>query len=126
MGLISADNKSSNIFVHIDRLHEQEIPFSRIAHLHVFISDMSKFSDMNSVYGSFFGSSPPSRTCVSVVLPTGINIMVDCIAYDESTSSPRISLHVQSLSYWAPANIGPYSQAIIVSTYVNEHDAFSE
>ena len=26
--------------------------------------------------------------------------------------SPRIALHVQSVSYWAPANIGPYSQAL--------------
>lgn len=26
----------------------------------------------------------------------------------------RSALHVQSLSYWAPANIGPYSQAITV------------
>lgn len=27
----------------------------------------------------------------------------------------RQALHVQGLSYWAPANIGPYSQAVIVS-----------
>jgi hypothetical protein len=24
-------------------------------------------------------------------------------------------LHVQGLSYWAPANIGPYSQGVVVS-----------
>lgn len=30
----------------------------------------------------------------------------------------RSALHVQSLSYWAPANIGPYSQAITVSASV--------
>ena len=26
-----------------------------------------------------------------------------------------ITMHVQSLSHWAPANIGPYSQAVRVS-----------
>jgi diphthine-ammonia ligase len=29
---------------------------------------------------------------------------------------PRQALHVQSRSYWAPANIGPYSQAISIPT----------
>ena len=26
-------------------------------------------------------------------------------------------MHVQSISHWAPANIGPYSQATLVSTF---------
>lgn len=26
-----------------------------------------------------------------------------------------VTMHVQSLSHWAPANIGPYSQAVRVS-----------
>lgn len=40
--------------------------------------------------------------------------MLECIAFAERTSLDRQALHVQGLSYWAPANIGPYSQAIIV------------
>jgi diphthine-ammonia ligase len=36
----------------------------------------------------------------------------------EANESGRIqgrqALHVQGLSYWAPANIGPYSQAVSV------------
>ena len=27
-----------------------------------------------------------------------------------------VTMHVQSLSHWAPANIGPYSQAVRVSS----------
>ena len=95
--------------------------FSRISHLQVFLSDMSRFSEMNEVYGSFFGASPPARTCIAVDLPAGINIMIDCVAYEENANAPRISLHVQSISYWAPANIGPYSQATIVSLCVFTH-----
>jgi hypothetical protein len=29
----------------------------------------------------------------------------------------RQALHVQGLSYWAPANIGPYSQAVSVCSF---------
>lgn len=77
---------------------------------------MDLFKEMNTVYGSFFGVGPPARTCVSIKLPMGSRIMLDCIAFEQTPKSPRIPLHVQSLSYWSPANIGPYSQAIIVST----------
>lgn len=34
---------------------------------------------------------------------------------DVGSRDTRLGLHVQSRSYWAPANIGPYSQAISVS-----------
>lgn len=97
-----------------EKLEEQNIALSQIAHLHVFLSDMSTFSEMNDVYGSYFGTGPPARTCVTVDLPAGVNILIDCIAYEDSVNAPRTALHVQSLSYWSPANIGPYSQAIIV------------
>ena len=72
---------------------------------------MDLFAPMNSVYGTFFGTSPPARACVAVSLPSPIRFQLDCIAYAESE---RQALHVQGLSYWAPANIGPYSQAVMV------------
>lgn len=75
---------------------------------------MDLFARINAVYGTFFGSSPPSRACVAVDLPEGLRVKLDCIAYAEKEAAERQALHVQGLSYWAPANIGPYSQAIIV------------
>lgn len=36
---------------------------------------------------------------LQILIPSGIQV-------------PKKCLHVQSRSYWAPANIGPYSQAI--------------
>ncbi len=77
---------------------------------------MELFARVNAVYGTYFGSSPPARACVAVGLPEGIRIKLDCIAYTETKAEDRQALHVQSLSYWAPANIGPYSQAITVRT----------
>jgi diphthine-ammonia ligase len=75
---------------------------------------MDLFGRANAVYAKFFGSSPPARACVGVDLPENIGVRLDCIAIKEKHSSDRQSLHVQGLSYWAPANIGPYSQAITV------------
>ncbi|KAG6336691.1 hypothetical protein ID866_2398 [Astraeus odoratus] len=86
--------------------------------------DPTTFGAANSAYSAFFGASPPARACIGA----GKVVMLDCVARTsvasmENTSEvnvgdsqgvPRRSLHVQSLSYWAPANIGPYSQAISV------------
>jgi diphthine-ammonia ligase len=69
------------------------------------------FAAANKTYAEFFNVSPPSRACVGVDLPEGVNVMLECIARRDNT---RKALHVQGLSYWAPANIGPYSQAVTV------------
>lgn len=92
--------------------------------------DGPTFTSANAAYASFFGASPPARACVGV---GGTGIRLDCIAWDGELSETqenvvvtrgmkgetgtRKALHVQSLSYWAPANIGPYSQAISVRGY---------
>jgi diphthine-ammonia ligase len=75
---------------------------------------MDLFVPMNSVYSTYFGSSPPARACVAVDLPAPARIKLDCIAYGKGPMTERQALHVQGLSYWAPANIGPYSQAVVV------------
>lgn len=51
------------------------------------------------------------RVCVEVRSPP--NIVFKLEAYINATDT-REALHVQSISYWAPANIGPYSQAVKV------------
>ena len=61
------------------------------------------------------------RVCVEVLLPAEEHFRVDACLVNISTPSTtttstarREALHVQSTSYWAPANIGPYSQAVKV------------
>lgn len=103
---------------------------------------MSLFPGANASYVKFFGISPPSRATVAVPLPSDIGLRIEVTGYDDSAApgipstiscgfeehggliraqagkvGARSALHVQSLSYWAPANIGPYSQAITVSDY---------
>lgn len=40
---------------------------------------------------------------------------MDLFAIKSIDNVKRDTMHVQGISYWAPANIGPYSQSIVVS-----------
>ncbi|KAI9512204.1 hypothetical protein F5148DRAFT_1164787 [Russula earlei] len=95
-------------------LSEHSLSLCHIANMNVFISSMEDFASINAVYATFFGVSPPARACVAVDLPHPLRVVLDCVAHAEQNVGDRKALHVQSLSYWAPANIGPYSQAIVV------------
>jgi diphthine-ammonia ligase len=95
-------------------LSEHSLSFSHIANINVFISSMEDFASINAVYATYFGVSPPARACVAVDLPHPLRVMLDCVIYAEQKVDDRKALHVQGFSYWAPANIGPYSQAIVV------------
>lgn len=83
---------------------------------------MADFPAVNQIYKQYFGTSPPTRACVATLLPRGESARVEAIAFvgregevrKDGEFGGRRGLHVQSLSYWAPANIGPYSQAVLV------------
>jgi diphthine-ammonia ligase len=114
------------------------------AHITLLLSSISLFAPANEVYKTFFGTSPPSRATVAVKLPPGERVRLEVVGFDDRPDNEgkgwqvdkgpdsqerdvlgegagvklvggRQALHVQGLSYWAPANIGPYSQAVIVS-----------
>lgn len=85
-----------------------------IAYITLLLSSMDLFPVVNACYSTFFGGSPPARACVGVDLPKPNRLRLECIAHAGNDMTERHSLHVQGLSYWAPANIGPYSQAIAV------------
>ncbi|KAI9931116.1 hypothetical protein ASPWEDRAFT_23020 [Aspergillus wentii DTO 134E9] len=82
----------------------------------VLLRSMTDFALMNSVYVSLFKKpNPPGRAAIACgdSLPDGVNIMVSFVV-DLGPRDLRQGLHVQSRSYWAPANIGPYSQAMSI------------
>ncbi|KAJ7507949.1 hypothetical protein B0H11DRAFT_1849356 [Mycena galericulata] len=99
-----------------EELAQYSLQVSDCTNINIFLSSMDLFSAVNTVYSTFFGTSPPARACMAVNLPPPCRVMLDCIAHSRTTE--RHALHVQSLSYWAPANIGPYSQAIMVDDWV--------
>lgn len=95
--------------------------YSRITSTTLLLRSMASFAAVNRSYSSHFTTpNPPSRVCVSVGngLPAGINVMlsvtVDLPVTGSEEYGRRRGLHVQSRSYWAPANIGPYSQSVSV------------
>ena len=70
------------------------------------VQDMSDFPTVNKAYVSHFGKNPPVRVCVEC--PVSTKVLLSAVGKQQSTIS---TMHVQSISHWAPANIGPYSQA---------------
>jgi len=90
----------------------------------LFISDMTKYAEINAAYiGIINFQNPPTRVCVECAMPAGCQLIIEAIAHrsEDESVCPRQTLHVQSISHWAPANIGPYSQSIKVGsiTYVS-------
>jgi diphthine-ammonia ligase len=100
-------------------LAQNDADLSKVTFITLLISSMDLFPAVNAVYKTYFGSSPPARACVAASLPRGRRLTLEAIAYVGSRSKDRHALHVQGLSYWAPANIGPYSQAVIVSFFLS-------
>ena len=77
---------------------------------------MEDFAAVNRIYATIFDKlNPPARVTVACGddMPLNVNVMLH-LRLDEGPPDARVGLHVQSRSYWAPANIGPYSQAIAV------------
>ncbi|XP_037251400.1 diphthine--ammonia ligase isoform X1 [Falco rusticolus] len=88
--------------------------------VHLYMKSMKDFNVINSVYVTEFDLCPPARVCVETLLPDGVLFCIDClaqkydIAMDDVLHDEKLVMHVQSISHWAPANIGPYSQSIKV------------
>lgn len=108
----------TNIFLRLTKLLESyHTTANQITHCTLLLRDMKDFSSINALYAKFFAfTNPPSRVTVAVgdTLPAGKDVMLTVIAHLSTAPGQRTGLHVQSQSYWAPANIGPYSQAISV------------
>lgn len=77
----------------------------------MYIRDMADYPRINTIYGQYFGLNPPVRVCVQA--PINCYAMIESVAarFDDG----KRTLHVQSVSHWAPANIGPYSQCVQVN-----------
>ncbi|KAG0209180.1 ATP binding domain 4, partial [Mortierella sp. GBA30] len=89
------------------KLERIGLSWAEVVFMQVFVSDMADFGVVNGAYKMFFGINPPPRACVGANLPKPCRIQVSCTAIRKSASTPkpRQTLHVQGISYWAPANI---------------------
>ncbi|KAL8781330.1 MAG: hypothetical protein Q9194_000421 [Teloschistes cf. exilis] len=102
---------------------ELQQSFHDIVFATILLRSMDDFHAVNQVYSAIFssGPNPPARVTVACAdgLPDGVNVMISFIVSQRSRIL-REYLHVQSMSYWTPANIGPYSQAISVPLGVDD------
>ena len=104
---------SSHVFLILkELLSDQCLSMKELVAVTLLVNDMKDFSDINQEYITYFGKNPPIRVCVEA--PIGNNkIALSAIGFHDLEK--KIStMHVQSISHWAPANIGPYSQANMV------------
>ncbi|CAM9017507.1 unnamed protein product [Wickerhamomyces anomalus] len=109
----SVEEQVADIFFILNLiLQKNDIDLSHIQHSTLLISSMSNFAKINSIYvKNFTAPLPPSRVCVQTQLPEGVHLQLSVVVMLDSKK--KTGLHVQGRSYWAPANIGPYSQTII-------------
>jgi 2-iminobutanoate/2-iminopropanoate deaminase len=55
---------------------------SDVVKVNVFVTDMTKFGEMNEAYLEFFPSEPPARITVGcAALALGAFVEIDCVAY---------------------------------------------
>ncbi|KAI5861787.1 adenine nucleotide alpha hydrolases-like protein [Durotheca rogersii] len=100
------------------RLREHSLPETAITNSVIVLRRMADFPTVNGLYGALFREpNPPARvtiSCGDLLLPRDADISIHLTVQPGLAVRPgdRRGLHVQSRSYWAPANIGPYSQAI--------------
>lgn len=58
--------------------------FERVVKTTVYLKDLTDFTEMNEVYGSFFTDIPPARSTVEVArLPRDVRVEIDVIALAE-------------------------------------------
>ncbi len=122
----SCARQLSKILLRLEHtLTQWNVDKNGINHCTLLLRDMADFTVLNPIYGQYFKTvNPPSRVTIAVgdAMPEGVDVMLSVVVdRDRKDRKGKITgavqrdgLHVQGRSYWAPANIGPYSQAISI------------
>ena len=78
----SIEEATHRVLKNIGLLLEAEgMSYDNIVKCSIFLTDLGQFSEMNAVYGSYFGAMPPARETVQVSrLPMNVPIEISCIA----------------------------------------------
>jgi len=121
----SVDEEAKSVVEDIKRrLAHASLDACDIVSTVIILRSMQDFMTVNKIYGALFTKpNPPARVTISCgdEIPHNINLIIHLRIHRQDPSSlPRKALHVQSRSYWAPANIGPYSQAVSIPLPTSE------
>lgn len=123
---------------------EHNYEMNNYCYITMYVRSIAEYATINRIYGqAFCFQNPPTRVCVECPLPEDCHIVLEAIAFkapmrrratisiqeNETTDDhcmsnctndvtyKRNTMHVQSISHWAPANIGPYSQSTKVCSF---------
>lgn len=98
-----------------ERLRTEGLPWSAVLLVHLALSDLSHFTAANAAYCRVVPQvTPPARLCVQLPETRDHAVCaVDALVARGEAAKGRLCLHVQSVSDWAPACIGPYAQATV-------------
>ena len=90
---------------------DKGLNLSQLVCVCLYVRDLSQYASVNLAYLDVItGPNPPVRICLGTGLNEHTPVILNALLYARKKST----LHVQALSHWAPANIGPYSQAVKV------------
>jgi diphthine-ammonia ligase len=116
-GITNAMNRLDEI------IQQYSMRLQDICYITLYVRSMGDYSIVNKVYSQKLNfQNPPTRVCVETCLPKGCHVIMEAIAFKTgSFDYKRQTMHVQGISHWAPANIGPYSQSTKVGeiTYIS-------
>jgi len=109
------DSCVRDAFIKLEKvLRDHEMGLKQVVKVMMYVDSMQSYVAMNAQYSQYFDLNPPVRVCVGVgvdKLPVGCKLVLNVVGAREEEKKV---LHVQGWSHWAPANIGPYSQAVLV------------
>ena len=60
----------------------------------VYMTDASKFPELNELFSEFFSKTPPTRSTPIVQLPKGLLLGIECIALAWVSSEPILSMRI--------------------------------
>ena len=78
----SVTEETEQIFKNISALlRSQNLTFENIVKVTIFLTDMSKFAEVNTEYSKYFPANPPARSCVGVAsLPRSAKVEIEVVA----------------------------------------------
>lgn len=78
----SIEEQTHQVFKNLQSVLESAgASFETVVKTTVFIKDMNDFATINEVYGSYFSSHKPARSCVEVArLPKDVSIEIEVVA----------------------------------------------
>lgn len=122
-----------------DAIRENDFSLRDLVSLNLYVQNMDDYEVLNQVYAERLNfANPPIRVCVGVPLPKQCPIVMDALAFrakprrssaggsqsnlstsrEDDYEMRKQTMHVQGISHWAPANIGPYSQSVRVGDLI--------